>query len=130
MEEGLHVSFIRISSRIPAVKPTFSDYRGLKKCITAIRRAQEQNENSSFPLPATPALVMEEVQTQWRHHDGADQPTLSPGASLTDVAEEGYERDNETEHDVGAHTAKRVCLGALEPPTVPYVPAGSIPRHG
>lgn len=114
MEEGLHVSFLRVSARTPAVKLVFSDYRGLKKCITAIRRAQEQNESGSYPLPATPALVIEEVQTQWRHHDAADQPTLSPGASLTDVAEEGYERDNETEHEEGDHTRELVCHGTLD----------------
>ena len=79
-----------------------SDYRGLKKRITAIRLAQEQIEDGSTPLilPATPALDTNAVLTRSGPVEGEDPPTLSPTTSLTDVEQEGYEQDVELDHDV------------------------------
>lgn len=76
-----------------------SDYRGLKKRITAVRLAQEQTEDITPPdLPAAPVLGTEKVHTRSRRLAGSEPPTLSPQASFTDVGEEGYEPDKESDH--------------------------------
>ena len=77
-----------------------SDYRGLKKRITAIRRLSDEppTEDSSPPArPTTPVLIAHDVHTRSNHDDGDDHPILSPKDSLTEV-EEGYEQDEESEH--------------------------------
>ena len=74
-----------------------SDYRGLKKRITAIRLAQEQDDGATPLLPVSPALDEVLVQTLSHGHESDKQPTLSPKASLTETEQEGYEQDNELE---------------------------------
>ena len=79
----------RLLAADPAVRT--SDYRGLKKRITAIRIAQEQAADGSTPLllHGTPAaLDTHNVQTHSGHDDGQDPLTLSPRESLTDVERE------------------------------------------
>jgi hypothetical protein len=80
--------------------PPRSDYRGLKKRITAIRLAQEQEDGATpLNLPTTPLLNDSVVQTHSRPNKSDDQPILSPNTSLTEVEQEGYEQDEELEQN-------------------------------
>ena len=82
---------------IPA--ESYSDYRGLKKRITAIRSTQEQDGSTPL-LPAELSVDTHTVYPPLRLSEGEDQLTLSPSASLTEEEQSGYEQDKElARHD-------------------------------
>ena len=65
---------------VRAHKPC-SDYRGLKKRITAIRLAQS-NEGSTPLLPASPVVDNRDVHTETQTDAQEHMPTLTPRVSL------------------------------------------------
>lgn len=66
---------------------TFSDYRGLKKRITAIRIAQEQAGATPLLLPTSPVLDTHPVETHAGRHDTQDDvPAVSAEESLTQLS--------------------------------------------
>ena len=99
MEEGLHVRALPSPPSHVIDPGATSDYRGLKKRITAIRLAQDPQTDGTTPLvqPASPTLDPSEVHTQSHLDNGKEQPTLSPVDSATEVdaAQDGFDEDDD-----------------------------------
>lgn len=70
--------------------PSFSDYRGLKKCITAIRRAKDTDG-----APASPRLSLERITTH-TSKDGELQPNPSASSS-TPYAQHDHQSSSDDE---------------------------------